>query len=74
MPLEGIDEWDREGGPFRDPEGLAAFSSAIEASLASEIEYHALDHHINDREFVAKALEIFDRWVATGRIPKSRTS
>ena len=74
MPLEGIDEWDREGGPFRDPEGLAAFSSAIEASLASEIEYHALDHHINDREFVEKALEIFDRWVATGRIPKSRTS
>ena len=74
MPLEGIDEWDREGGPFRDPDGLAAFATAIEASLSSEIEYHALDHHINDREFAAKALEIFDRWSAAGLIPESRTT
>ena len=25
LPRKGLDEWDREGGPFHDPEGLAAF-------------------------------------------------
>jgi len=68
MPLQGIDEWDRDGQPFRDPDGLAAFSQTIEAELSTAVEYHPLDHHINDSRFTEKALEIFDRWTNDGLI------
>jgi len=74
MPQQGLDEWDRKGGPFHDPDGLAAFSNALAAALASNVEYHPIEHHINDAAFVAEALQIFDRWTATGLIPEARSS
>lgn len=66
MPLGGIDEWDRPGGPFHDPEGLAAFAEEIRSGLAGTVELVELDAHINDDVFADKALELFDRWRETG--------
>ena len=74
MPLKGIDEWDRLGEPFRDPDGLVAFSQTIEATLSNTVEYHPLGHHINDRQFTEKALEIFDRWTSDGLIIPGRNN
>ena len=68
MPLNGIDEWDREGGPFRDEEGLAEFASTIRNLVKPPIELHEIDAHINDEVFADTALEIFDRWLAEGLI------
>ena len=66
MPLGGIDEWDRPGGPFRDPEGLGAFAEEIRSSLAGTVQLVELDAHINDTIFAETALEIFDRWRDAG--------
>ncbi|MCP3672970.1 MAG: UPF0261 family protein [Gammaproteobacteria bacterium] len=69
MPLGGIDEWDKQGGPFNDPEGLAAFAETIANELKDNVELHAIDAHINDESFVQTALCIFDRWQTDGIIP-----
>jgi len=68
MPLNGIDEWDREGGPFNDPEGLAAFAETMRHELADNVELHEINAHINDALFVQTALDIFDRWQSEGLI------
>ncbi len=72
MPLQGIDEWDREGGPFRDTEGLEAFFEVIRTSLQAPVEVHEVEAHINDDLFVQTALGIFDRWVDEGLISSER--
>ena len=36
------------------------------------VEFEEIDAHINAPEFSAKALEIFDRWVAEGVVPRGR--
>jgi uncharacterized protein (UPF0261 family) len=73
MPLKGIDEWDKNGGPFHDPEGLQAFADSIRESLREPVELHEIDAHINDEQFARTALEIFDRWVDQGLIPPGAT-
>ena len=65
MPLGGIDEWDRPGGPFHDPDGLAAFAEAIRSGLDGTVQLVELDAHINDAAFAETALEIFDGWVGS---------
>jgi len=35
-------------------------------------ELHEIAGHINDDAFSAKALDIFDRWVAEGIVPPGR--
>lgn len=70
MPLAGIDEWDKEGGPFHDPQGLAAFAKEIRNSIAAPVNLVEIDAHINDKAFTDKALEILDGWVADGLVPK----
>ena len=38
-------------------------------AIEPPVELHEIAGHINSAEFVAKSLEIFDRWVAEGLIP-----
>ncbi len=70
LPAGGIQQWDQEGEPLHEPEALAAFVDEMRASVPAECRA-ARDStaHINDAAFVAKALEIFDRWVAEGIVP-----
>jgi uncharacterized protein (UPF0261 family) len=68
LPLRGIQEWDRPGQALHDPEGLAAFVDEVRRSVHPPVELVELDCHINDPEFAAAVLAIFDRWVADGRI------
>ncbi len=69
MPLNGIDEWDKEGGPFHDPDGLAAFADEIRNNVSAPVDLVEIDAHINDQAFADKALEILDGWVADGAVP-----
>lgn len=66
MPIKGIDEWDRPGGPFHDPDGLAQLAGALSEAPG----YEALDLHINDTGFAERALEILDGWIAEGTVPR----
>lgn len=68
LPTGGLEEWDREGGPAHDPEGLSAFVGEMRNIVKSPIQMTELDCHINDRAFSEKALELFDAWVADGTI------
>ncbi len=68
MPLQGIDEWDKEGGPFHDEKGLAVFAQTIKQNLDPKIEHHEIPAHINDLLFANTALEILDRWIKDGSI------
>jgi uncharacterized protein (UPF0261 family) len=68
MPRKGIDEWDKDGGPFHDDEGLNAFADAIRHSVGPPVEQIELDAHINDKEFATAVLEIFDGWIDDGTI------
>ena len=47
---------------------MAAFADELRISVAAPVRMTELDCHINDPEFAAAALEIFDRWVADGTI------
>ena len=71
LPLGGIEQWDRPGEPLYDPTGLKAFMDELRAAVLPGIERVELPCHINDAPFVECVLEIFDRWVAAGRIPKA---
>ncbi|HWK74014.1 MAG TPA: Tm-1-like ATP-binding domain-containing protein [Povalibacter sp.] len=68
MPLGGVNEWDRPGGVMHDAEGIARFADAMRTGLAKNIEYLPVAGHINDAVFAEAVLQLFDRWVAEGRI------
>ena len=70
LPTHGIQQWDQEGEPLYEPEATAAFIDEMRKNVPSNAELHEIAAHINDEAFVAKALEIFDRWVAEGVVPK----
>ena len=71
LPNKGGNEWDREGGPLADAEGLAAFSDEIRVACPANVEFVELDCHINDEGFVRAVLDTFDDWVAQGVIKRS---
>lgn len=71
IPNGGIEEWDRPGGDCHDPEGLAIFLEELRTSVADSVSLSETDAHINDPEFSALALDIFDRWVSEGIVPKA---
>lgn len=71
LPNRGIEEWDKEGGPAHDPEGLSAFLDEMRTSIKPPVAFTEIDAHINDAAFAAKALEIFDAWVADGTISRA---
>lgn len=64
LPTRGCNEWDREGGPLSDPDGLSAFIEEIENNCPANTRLIKLDAHINDPEFSDTALEVFDDWIA----------
>lgn len=68
MPLQGIEEWDKEGDVAHDPEGLGAFTDEVRKVMTDPITLHEIEAHINDVAFAAKALEIFDTWVSDGTV------
>lgn len=68
LPTRGLEEWDKEGGPTHDPEGLAAFLDEISKSIMAPVRLSEIDAHINDKAFSDQALAIFDAWVADGTI------
>ncbi|RVD73368.1 UPF0261 family protein, partial [Mesorhizobium sp. M4A.F.Ca.ET.029.04.2.1] len=72
LPAGGIQQWDQEGEPLHEPEALSAFVEEMRASVPANAELHEIAGHINDAAFCAKALEIFDRWVADGIVPPGR--
>jgi uncharacterized protein (UPF0261 family) len=72
LPTGGIEQWDQPGEPLHDPEGLHAFVEAMRLAVKAPIEFHEIPEHINSLAFAAKALEVFDAWVAAGIIPKGQ--
>ncbi|RWC89797.1 UPF0261 family protein [bacterium M00.F.Ca.ET.141.01.1.1] len=70
LPSRGIQEWDTQGEPLYEPEALAAFVDEMRKGIPAGVEFHEIDAHINSDDFVGKALEIFDRWVEEGIIPR----
>jgi uncharacterized protein (UPF0261 family) len=71
LPTRGGHEWDREGGPLHDAEGLRAFCDEIRASCPPNVKLVELDAHINDPAFSDMVLVIIDRWIAEGRLAAS---
>jgi uncharacterized protein (UPF0261 family) len=69
LPAGGIEQWDQEGQPLHDPEGLRAFVETMRLAVKAPIEFHEIPDHINSPAFAVKALEVFDAWVAAGIIP-----
>ncbi|WP_147113142.1 Tm-1-like ATP-binding domain-containing protein [Tateyamaria sp. syn59] len=68
LPNQGIEEWDRPGGPAHDAPALAAFCDEMRTQMTDPIKFTELDCHINDAAFVEAALIIFDSWVSDGTI------
>jgi uncharacterized protein (UPF0261 family) len=66
LPNRGIEEWDKEGEPAHDPEGLEAFLDEMRKVIGKPVEMTEIDAHINDRAFADAALAILDDWVARG--------
>ena len=70
LPLQGIQEWDREGAPLHDPEGLQALWDEAAQCDWGRAAVTRLDAHINDEAFAQKVLQVFDNWVSDGLISK----
>ena len=70
LTAQGLEEWDRPGGPAHDPEGLAAFLDEMRKAVRPPAQLTEIDAHINDRAFAEAALSIFDAWVADGTIAR----
>ena len=70
LPTQGIEEWDKEGEPAHDPEGLAAFLDEMRKAIQPPVRMTEVDAHINDQAFADAALEVFDAWVAAGTVKK----
>jgi len=66
MPTQGVEEWDREGEPAHDPEGLSAMVDEMSQAIKAPIELTTLDSHINDQAFATAALSVLDEWISTG--------
>ena len=70
LPRRGLHAWDRPGQGLHEPEAHQAYVDEFRRALRLPVVLHDLDLHINDPEFVAKSLEIFDQWVAAGVIAR----
>ncbi len=69
LPSGGLQQWDQDGEPLHDPEGLSAFVSEMREAVKPPIQLFEIPDHINSAGFAAKALDIFDQWVSQGIIP-----
>jgi uncharacterized protein (UPF0261 family) len=69
LPTKGGNEWDRDGGPLCDAEGLAAFVEEVRMACPPKVRLVELDAHINDAAFNDAALAVVDDWIASGVLP-----
>ena len=51
LPLKGVSQLDRPGGPFWDPAADGACYDAIRSRLGRQIEISEVDYNVNDPEF-----------------------
>ena len=68
LPLKGVQEWDRPERALHAPEAHGAFIDELRGHVQAPVQLVELDAHINDEEFSAGVLAIFDEWVARGMI------
>ncbi|WP_415402226.1 Tm-1-like ATP-binding domain-containing protein [Tateyamaria sp. SN3-11] len=68
MPMQGVEEWDREGGATHDPEGLAAMCDEMAREIVPRHDLTMLACHINDQGFADAALAVLDGWIADGTV------
>jgi uncharacterized protein (UPF0261 family) len=68
LPIQGGNEWDREGAPLHDAKGLTAFLDEIRKNCPPNVQVIEIDDHINDPEFSETALHIFDGWRENGTV------
>jgi uncharacterized protein (UPF0261 family) len=60
-PKQGLDEYEKPDGPYRDPEADSAMLGALKASLPEDIPVIEIDRHINEAEFADAVAEAFIR-------------
>jgi uncharacterized protein (UPF0261 family) len=70
MPVRGVEEWDRHGGPAHDPDALAAMVDEMRTAIKAPIALTELDCHINDQAFADAALAVLDAWIADGTVSR----
>ncbi|MEO9510560.1 MAG: Tm-1-like ATP-binding domain-containing protein [Flavobacteriaceae bacterium] len=70
LPLQGIEEWDRKGNTLHQPEAHKAFCKEMKSCVPDNANFIEVDAHINDQEFSASVLNLFDQWVKEGIVPK----
>ncbi len=70
LPLQGCNEWDREGADLHDAEGLAAFCDEMRRVCPDNVTLTELECHINDTAFCDHVLARFDQWVAEGIVKR----
>jgi uncharacterized protein (UPF0261 family) len=71
LPLEGCNEWDRDGAPLADAGGLAAFMDEMRAHCPAHVALREVAGHINDAVFTDTVLAQFDAWMADGTVSRS---
>jgi uncharacterized protein (UPF0261 family) len=69
MPLQGVEEWDKEGEPAYDPEALEAMIDEVRNSIT--VTKSEVDAHINDQAYADAVLAIVDGWIADGTLAMS---
>lgn len=57
LPLKGVSQLDRPGGPFWDPGADGACYEAIRSEIQSRVEVSEIDLNVNDREFAEFAAD-----------------
>ena len=72
LPLQGVEQWDREGEALHDAGGLRAFIGAMREALQPGTGCIELDAHINDTAFCEASLRVFDEWVEQGIVVRGR--
>ena len=70
LPTQGCNEWDREGAPLHDADGMAAFASALRAACPPNVTLLDLDAHINDAGFSELALAVLQVWIDKGIVKR----
>ena len=66
LPNKGIQQWDKEGEPLHDPDGLSAFLDEARKVVRPPVKLTEISAHINDQAFVDAVLRQVDEWLASG--------
>ena len=59
IPLKGFSAIDREGQPFYDKKIDNQFLESLKKNLSEHVKAYEIDAHINDKNFIDAAIEIF---------------